>query len=69
MCLGKKVKKVTKIVHFTYSPEAHLIVTKFGLGADFQDVINCAKVYSIRSGVLIPLGSKFGLSHRNDIRR
>ena len=45
--LGEKVKEVTNIVYFfshIYSEApADSIVTKFGLGTDFQDVISCAK--------------------------
>jgi len=44
-----KIKKVTNIVYISHIyPEAPAapIVTKFVLGADFLDVINCAKFHS-----------------------
>jgi len=48
--VGEKIKKVTNIVYFTYLPRrpAAPIVTTHQIcsGADYQDVINCAKFHS-----------------------
>jgi len=47
--LGKKESNKHRMFHiFTQKPQppAASIVTKFVLGADFQDVINCAKFHS-----------------------
>jgi len=46
--LGKKVKKVTNIVYFTYLPRSPRCSDRHQIcsGNDFQDVINCAKFHS-----------------------
>jgi len=53
------------ISHIYQEAPADPIVTKFGLGADFRDVINCA-LKSVH-GFGFYSGSNFGLSHRNQV--
>ena len=44
----EKIKKVTNIVYFTYLPRSPRCSDRHQIcsGADFQDVINCAKFHS-----------------------
>ena len=64
---GKKIKKVTNIVYFTYLPRSPRCSDRYQIcsGADIQDVINCAKFYSNPFRGFDFVGGR--INHRNEV--